>query len=165
MRVCVCINFVTSTITTTHSRFISSVSATRYFFNSFAKHLSLVSQSFPYPLLSRSHSHSLSLSLSLSTFVSRARSFRSSFFSLCTDCELRINDKLRPNLRYDSVFFFFILYRVFLFKGKSENLKALSFLVSRLCIYIYVRLVSCTTIVQEFILIEITWIISNMIYI
>ena len=108
---------------------------------------------------------SFSLSLSLSTFVSRARSFRSSFFSLCTDCELRINDKLRPNLRYDSVFFFFILYRVFLFKGKSENLKALSFLVSRLCIYIYVRLVSCTTIVQEFILIEITWIISNMIYI
>ena len=164
MRVCVCINFVTSTITTTHSRFISSVSATRYssillpsIFHSCRNH-SLI-------LFYHVHILILSLSLSLSTFVSRARSFRSSFFSLCTDCELRINDKLRPNLRYDSVFFFFFLYRVFLFKGKSENLKALSFLVSRLCIYIYVRLVSCTTIVQEFILIEITWIISNMIYI
>ena len=34
--------------------------------------------------------------------------------SLCTDCELRIiNDKLRSNLRYDSVLFFFFFFFCF----------------------------------------------------
>ena len=70
---------------------------------------------------------SLSLSLSLSTFVSRARSFRSSFFSLCTDCELRINDKLRPNLRYDSVFFFLSYTGCFFLKEKAKTWRLLVF--------------------------------------
>lgn len=87
-------------------------------YNSFSLHFSVFVPATHYfsillPSISHSyHNHSLSfilyhiliLSLSLFLLLFLALEVFALLFLLCTDCELRINDKLRPNLRYDSVF-------------------------------------------------------------